>query len=105
MQQTELRLRAADGVGLHAREGRPDTPLRGLVCVMHGLGEHGGRDQQVAGALAPEGLALMALDQRGHGRSDGKRGHTPHYSASLDDIDALLSVLDKQAGLMARTSA
>ena len=90
MQQTEIQLRAADGLGLFAQEWQPDTERRGVVCFVHGLGEHGGRYGPMAEVFADKGLALLAIDQRGHGRSDGKRGHTPHYSASLDDIDALL---------------
>jgi alpha-beta hydrolase superfamily lysophospholipase len=75
---------------LFAREWRPEQMHRAVVCVVHGLGEHGGRYVQVAEELAKKGFALMAVDLRGHGRSDGKRGHTPSYRAALDDIDALL---------------
>ena len=90
MQQTEIKLRSADGLGLFVQEWSPDVDHRGVVCVMHGLGEHGGQYATVAESLAERGLALMAVDQRGHGRSDGKRGHTPSYGALLDDVDALL---------------
>jgi alpha-beta hydrolase superfamily lysophospholipase len=36
-------------------------------------------------------VALTAIDMRGHGRSEGRRGHTPSYGALLDDVDALLA--------------
>lgn len=91
MQETEIQLETADGLGLFAREWRPDEPARGVVCVFHGLGEHGGQYGEVAKALIEERVALIAIDLRGHGRSGGRRGHTPSYAALLDDVDALLA--------------
>jgi alpha-beta hydrolase superfamily lysophospholipase len=91
LHENEIQLETADGLGLFAREWRPEEPARGVVCVLHGLGEHGGQYEQVAKALTDEGIALMAIDLRGHGRSDGQRGHTPSYTALLDDVDTLLA--------------
>ena len=34
---------------------------------------------------------MVALDQRGHGRSEGKRGHTPRYSLLMEAIQKLLT--------------
>lgn len=87
---TEIRLRTVDGLGLFAQEWRPEGAVKGVVCVFHGLGEHGGQYVEVAEAFAAAGVALIAIDQRGHGRSEGKRGHTPSYEALLDDVDAML---------------
>jgi alpha-beta hydrolase superfamily lysophospholipase len=91
LQETEIQLDTADGLGLFAKEWRPDGPTRGVVCVFHGLGEHGGQYVEVAKALTEAGVALIAIDLRGHGRSPGRRGHTPSYGALLDDVDALLA--------------
>ena len=91
MRETEIQLETTDGLGLFAREWRPDEPVRGVVCVFHGLGEHGGQYEEVAKALADQCVAMIAIDQRGHGRSDGQRGHAPSYEALLDDVDALLA--------------
>ena len=33
------------------------------------------------------GFAVVAFDIRGHGSSEGKRGHTPSYDFLMDDID------------------
>jgi alpha-beta hydrolase superfamily lysophospholipase len=88
---TEIRLRTADGLGLFAREWRPKGKVKGVVCVLHGLGEHGGQYVEVAEAFVAAGIAFIAIDLRGHGRSDGKRGHTPSHDALLDDVDAMLA--------------
>jgi len=88
---SEIRLRTADGLGLFAQEWRPDGEVKGVVCVFHGLGEHGGQYVEVGEGFVGAGVAVVAIDLRGHGRSDGKRGHTPSYEALLDDVDAMLA--------------
>lgn len=63
---------------------------RGVVCLVHGIGEHSGRYEHMAAALTRSNYAMLAFDQRGHGRSAGPRGHTPSYEALMQDIDSLL---------------
>jgi alpha-beta hydrolase superfamily lysophospholipase len=91
LQASDIQLKTHDGLGLFAQEWRPDDASRGVVCVFHGFGEHGGQYEEVAKALVKTGVALIAIDLRGHGRSEGQRGHTPSYTALLDDVDALLA--------------
>jgi len=81
-------LRAADGLSLEVRRWQQDTvPHRWTFVVVHGLGEHSGRYQHLAARFTPLGATVYAMDQRGHGRSGGKRGHAPGLDALLDDID------------------
>ncbi len=68
----------------------PVEAPKGVVCLVHGLGEHGGRYAPLAAALNRAGFAVHAFDLRGHGKSGGKRGHTPSYESLLDDITSLL---------------
>lgn len=62
----------------------------GVVCLVHGLGEHYGRYEHVAEFFTSNKLAVFAYDQKGHGRSGGKRGHTSSYDLLLDDVEELL---------------
>jgi alpha-beta hydrolase superfamily lysophospholipase len=86
MPHTEHYLDAADGLRLRARLWAPAAPPRALLLLTHGMGEHSSRYVHVAGALTAAGYALAAHDLRGHGRSEGPRGHTPNYAQTLDDI-------------------
>jgi alpha-beta hydrolase superfamily lysophospholipase len=60
--------------------------LRGVVIVVHGLGEHAGRYETVARALNEWGFAVRGYDQCGHGESGGVRGSLPTDSRLLDDL-------------------
>ncbi len=66
-----------------------DAPL---AVVVHGYGEHLGRYEHVAAALVEAGLVVVAADMRGHGRSDGERGHVLRYDEYLIDVGAAFDV-------------
>lgn len=80
-----------NGVKFHLQAWEPDAKSKAVVVLLHGLGEHIARYSVVAEVLVKAGFAVMGFDLRGHGRSGGRRGHTPSYEALLDDIDILLS--------------
>ncbi len=60
--------------------------LRGVVLLVHGLGEHAGRYDHLAGQLNDWGFAVRGYDQYGHGESGGPRGGLPTDSRLLDDL-------------------
>lgn len=91
MSETRITAKSKDGLTLVGREWKPAGAMRGAVCLVHGHGEHTGRYPHVAAAFNQAGYALLGLDLRGHGQSEGQRGFTPSYDAFLDDIDAALS--------------
>ena len=91
MTESTVSLRTADGLSLEVRRWREDTvPHQWTFVVVHGLGEHSGRYQHLASWFTPLGATVYAMDQRGHGRSGGKRGHAPGLNALLDDIDMVV---------------
>ena len=75
---------------LHTRrwEAEVGSP-RAVVCLVHGLGEHSGRYQRLAGRFVEAGFAVSAIDLRGHGESPGHKGDT-RFAPAMEDIDALL---------------
>ena len=66
------------------------APSRGLVVIVHGLGEHAGRYDHVAERLNSWGFAVRSYDQHGHGESDGKPGALPSDTFLLENLAELL---------------
>jgi alpha-beta hydrolase superfamily lysophospholipase len=64
--------------------------LRGVVLIVHGLGEHAGRYDRVARRLNRWGFAVRGYDQYGHGESDGVRGTLPSSARLLDDLSDVI---------------
>ncbi len=80
----------AQGLKFYSKGWEPDGKPKATVALVHGLGEHIGRFAYVGEAFSNAGYALMGFDLRGHGRSEGQRGHTPSFEAYMRDIDLLL---------------
>ena len=83
---TDFTWDSEDGVKLYAQTWVPDNTPRGIINIIHGLGEHSGRYAPWAGKLAHSGYVVRSFDYRGHGRSTGKRGHSKSYQHLLSDI-------------------
>jgi len=64
--------------------------LRGVVLLVHGLGEHAGRYDHVARRFNDWGFAVRGYDQYGHGESGGVRGGLPNDKRLLDDLADVL---------------
>lgn len=68
---------------LHSRSA---GPVRRVLVVSHGLGEHGGRYLHFPHFLEKHVDAVYCLDHRGHGRSEGLRGHVERFDLFSDDL-------------------
>jgi alpha-beta hydrolase superfamily lysophospholipase len=68
----------------------PGMRPRGIVILVHGLGEHAGRYDHVARQLNAWGFAVRGYDQCGHGESSGARGSLPSDTRLLDDLADLV---------------
>jgi alpha-beta hydrolase superfamily lysophospholipase len=81
---------AQDGTKIFSQYWRPTHHARAVVVQVHGLGEHSSRYGHVAKFFNDNNIAFYAFDHRGHGRSDGKRGHIPQYEVLMEEIDLAL---------------
>jgi alpha-beta hydrolase superfamily lysophospholipase len=87
--QTEGQYRASDGASLHTyRWSDRDTESnpKAVVVIMHGYGEHCGRYRELAEYLVRAGYLACGIDARGHGQSEGQRGHIARYERYVDDL-------------------
>ncbi len=69
----------------------PVEKPKAVIALVHGLGEHIHRFDRFAAFFQTQQIALVGYDRRGHGRSEGKRGHTVDYEAFLDEVGTLLT--------------
>lgn len=68
---------------------------RGTVILVHGLAEHLGRYDHVARRLLAEGYAVVRYDQRGHGKSEGKRIYFDIPQRLFDDLYQVVQEVKK----------
>jgi alpha-beta hydrolase superfamily lysophospholipase len=86
---------SSDGTCLFYRywipQSQPDPEF--VVLLLHGIGLHSGRYEATAEELNKSGIAVYALDTRGHGLSCGKRGRSPDSATENGDISAMLATI------------
>ena len=87
------------GTRIHWQSWLPEGEPRAFIVLAHGYGEHGGRYAHVGEHFAARGIAVTALDHRGHGRSRGQRGHVNRFAEYGNDLHALrIRVADEAKG-------
>ena len=78
-----------DNLQLYTQAWLPER-LDGIVVVAHGYAEHSGRYQQLAEHLVAHSVAVYALDQRGHGHSEGERALVGGLAEYVGDLAQLI---------------
>jgi alpha-beta hydrolase superfamily lysophospholipase len=66
---SEFRFTSADGLRIACARWDSRGPVRGVVQIAHGMGEHIGRYVELIDALTSAGLTVYGNDHRGHGRT------------------------------------
>ncbi len=79
-------LEAVGGVRLHYRAWETAAP-RAALMVLHGLAEHAGRYQSLGESMASNRISTYAVDLRGHGTSEGRRGYVSRFEVFLQDVE------------------
>ncbi len=91
MKQRELRSQGCGDVEIHGRAWLPEHDPRALVVISHGLGEHCGRYDGLAGRLVDAGYAAYAIDHRAHGRSGGAaRANIGRFEFLVSDLGTFI---------------
>jgi acylglycerol lipase len=90
VQTDEFHYRSSDNLNLYARIWAPAGRPKGVVILIHGLGEYGGRYEDVGQRFVDRGYVFVTGDLRGHGLSEGRRAFVPRLDMFMDDFDRYL---------------
>ncbi len=74
----------------------PEHQPKALIILVHGIGEHSGRYKHVIEAFVQRNYAVYMHDHRGHGASQGVRGHIERFDYFVDDLHALVELAREQ---------
>ncbi|MFH2142623.1 MAG: lysophospholipase [Bacteroidota bacterium] len=91
MDQKQYNWKSFDGLNYYARSWMTGEKPKAVICLVHGIGEHCSRYEDWVVKFVNSGYHVLSFDYRGHGKSEGKRGHTPSYEAYMKDVELLLN--------------
>jgi alpha-beta hydrolase superfamily lysophospholipase len=82
-----------EGIFTGARDTRifyqaylPEDQVRASIIIVHGLGEHSGRYENVVNYLVHLGYAIYGFDLPGHGKSGGEREFIQQFEDFTDTL-------------------
>lgn len=87
-----------DGVTLHEESWELGAAAQAAFVIVHGYGEHCARYAPLAARLNSEGYSVYSYDQRGHGRSPGKRAYIPSFEVLPRDLDDFMAQAGPRMG-------
>ena len=82
-----------DGTSLKAVSWNKEESPKAILAIIHGHGEHKMRYKHVGEYFAENGYLVYAMDNRGHGDSSGKKGHSPSHDQLIDDVEQFLATI------------
>lgn len=83
------------GLNLYQHTDLTDFPYANIV-IAHGLAEHSGRYETLANFFLSHHLNVYRYDQRGHGKSEGKRGDLTSTEELPDDCKIVADIAKEQ---------
>ncbi len=95
MNSTQFTRKAKDNTKLYFEAHFPKLKAEAVICIVHGLGDHSGLFKNLIDYYLNKNYSVVTIDLRGHGKSEGIRGHIPSYEAIMDDLDILFNEAKK----------
>ena len=93
MKHSEGQLKAYQGINLYYQCWLTDHDPEAIVAVVHGLAEHSGRYNNLVNFCLSKGYGIYIYDQRGHGKSDGRRCYVEKFSYLIKDLDFFIDYI------------
>jgi len=82
----EFDFTSSDGLRIVCARWDSSGPVRGVIQIAHGMGEHMGRYAETIAALTSAGLTVYANDHRGHGRTAPDKPHLGDFGEGGFDL-------------------
>ena len=86
---------ANTGQQLFTQSWLPDTEVKAILIIAHGLGEHSNRYLPLVEYFVAKGYGIYALDHEGHGKSEGLRGYINRFEDYIQSLDDLIEGVAK----------
>lgn len=96
LQHEENKFVTRDGIELFYQVWKPEGTPKGIVQIVHGIAEHGGRYINVINKIVPEGYIVYAGDLRGHGRSGGLQGYLKSSNDFIQDQKEFTKIIKEK---------
>jgi alpha-beta hydrolase superfamily lysophospholipase len=98
----KLARQKTQGPTLYFNVTEPEGTPAAVVALLHGYADYGARYAHVADAWAERGVATVAIDMRGHGHADGRRGACLRFAEYMDDVAELVNLVQGRAPAVPR---
>jgi acylglycerol lipase len=90
MEHLQGEIKGSRNFNLYYQGWLPTSEPKAILLIVHGLADHSGRYNNLVTHFIPQGYAVYGFDQRGHGKSPGKRGYIEDFSYFIDDLGLFL---------------
>ena len=89
-------IKSKDGSKLVYYSWLPNKKIKLAIGIIHGLGEYSSRYDDFAEYFCKRGYGVYSIDLRGHGNSEGKRGHINNFKKLLNDSEEMFINIRKE---------
>jgi len=90
MKHLEDQFQGYQGINLYYQCWLTDREPEVILVVVHGLAEHSGRYNNLVSFCRSRGYWTYIYDQRGHGKSPGRRCYIENFSYLVKDLDLFI---------------
>lgn len=97
VQKGSLPRKVTKGPLLHSFTVMPDAPPNVVIALLHGYADYAERYSHVAESWSDKGIATVAIDMRGHGHAEGRRGYCDRFAEFIDDGAELTALVQERA--------
>ena len=93
MKHIEGMFEGYQNLSLYYQSWLPANESKAVLLTVHGLAEHSSRYSNLVNLFVPRGYSIYGFDQRGHGRSPGRKGYIEDFSYFVNDLGIFLSFI------------